>query len=290
MGFLSKLFEKKECSICGGEIGLLGNRKLEDGNMCKNCAAKLSPFFIDRRSSTVEEINTQLAYREENQEALKTFQPTKQFGEYEQMIIEEKNNIPTRFVICEGGEYQKKNADLISFKDVSDCSILIDHSDYEITRRNEEGKQVSYDPPRYKHNYNFKVKLTIENNPYFDVVVFKLNRKSVEIVTEIPNKDPLSPYPGFDPIMYAEYRAYKEQCDLIEHVVECGRKGEANIGFEESLKMTLEMLASRLADAQAAQQQEPEQEEKTAGYKFCPNCGAPVEGMKFCGSCGNKLG
>ena len=56
MGLFGKLFDKKECSICGDEIGLLGNRKLEDGNMCKNCAAKLSPWFSDRRESTVAEI------------------------------------------------------------------------------------------------------------------------------------------------------------------------------------------------------------------------------------------
>ena len=43
MGLFGKLFDKKECSVCGGEIGLLGNRKLEDGNLCKECAAKLSP-------------------------------------------------------------------------------------------------------------------------------------------------------------------------------------------------------------------------------------------------------
>ncbi|MEF2896739.1 MAG: DUF4428 domain-containing protein, partial [Senegalimassilia anaerobia] len=49
------MFEKKTCSICGGEIGLLGNRKLEDGNLCKECAGKLSPFFSDRRASTVEQ-------------------------------------------------------------------------------------------------------------------------------------------------------------------------------------------------------------------------------------------
>ena len=52
MGLFGKLFEKKECAICGGEIGLLGNRKLEDGNMCKACAAKLSPWFDERRHST----------------------------------------------------------------------------------------------------------------------------------------------------------------------------------------------------------------------------------------------
>lgn len=38
MGLFGKVFEKKECDICGGEIGLLGNRKLDDGNLCKECA------------------------------------------------------------------------------------------------------------------------------------------------------------------------------------------------------------------------------------------------------------
>ena len=65
MGFFENLFEKKVCSICGGEIGLLGNRNLEDGNLCKDCVAKLSPWFSDRRHSTVEEISKQLAYRED---------------------------------------------------------------------------------------------------------------------------------------------------------------------------------------------------------------------------------
>ena len=39
------LFDKKYCSICDEKIGLLGNRKLSDGNLCKDCAAKLSPWF-----------------------------------------------------------------------------------------------------------------------------------------------------------------------------------------------------------------------------------------------------
>ena len=62
------LFDKKYCDICGEKIGLLGNRKLENGNLCKNCAKKLSPWFSDRRNSTVEEIKAQLAYREENRQ------------------------------------------------------------------------------------------------------------------------------------------------------------------------------------------------------------------------------
>jgi len=81
MALFGKLFEKKVCSICGGEIGLLGNRKLEDGNMCKNCAAKLSPWFSDRRSSTVEEIKAQLDYREANKEAVAAFNVTRSLGD-----------------------------------------------------------------------------------------------------------------------------------------------------------------------------------------------------------------
>ena len=51
MGLLN-IFDKKICSICGNEIKFLGNRKLADGNMCKNCESKLSPLFSERRQST----------------------------------------------------------------------------------------------------------------------------------------------------------------------------------------------------------------------------------------------
>ena len=50
------LFDKKYCDICGEKIGLLGNCKLDDGNLCKECAKKLSPWFEERRHSTVEEM------------------------------------------------------------------------------------------------------------------------------------------------------------------------------------------------------------------------------------------
>ena len=35
---------------------MLGKRKLEDGYLCKDCISKLSPFFSERRHSTVDEI------------------------------------------------------------------------------------------------------------------------------------------------------------------------------------------------------------------------------------------
>ena len=48
MGFFDKMFEKKECAICGTELGLLGKTKINEGYLCKECVGKLSP---DRKST-----------------------------------------------------------------------------------------------------------------------------------------------------------------------------------------------------------------------------------------------
>jgi ribonuclease P protein component len=111
MGFFKKLFEKKDCEICGGEIGLLGNRKLVDGDMCKKCAAKLSPWFEDRKESTVAQIKEQLAYREANAAAHGDFRPTKTLGEYYKMYVMEENGCPTKFVVSIADNYADANAD-----------------------------------------------------------------------------------------------------------------------------------------------------------------------------------
>ena len=83
------LFDKKFCSICGEKIGLLGNRKLEDGNLCKDCAAKLSPWFTERKQSTVAEIKEQLAYREANKAAVSAFQTTRTLGRNIKVLLDE---------------------------------------------------------------------------------------------------------------------------------------------------------------------------------------------------------
>ena len=83
------LFDKKYCDICGEKIGLLGNRKLEDGNLCKNCAKKLSPWFTERRHATLDEIKEQLDYREANREAVAAFNTTRSLGGTTKVLIDE---------------------------------------------------------------------------------------------------------------------------------------------------------------------------------------------------------
>ena len=115
---LFDVFKKKECCICGNEVGLLGNRKLADGNMCSKCTRKLSPWFEDRRESTMEQIKAQLAYREQNAKDLENFTVTSSIGEDDKIYLEEVNGIPIRFFVTGASDYKEENPDIISFKNV----------------------------------------------------------------------------------------------------------------------------------------------------------------------------
>lgn len=169
MGLFGKLFEKKECSVCGGEIGLLGNRKLEDGNLCKNCAAKLSPWFSDRRQSTVEEIQEQLAYREANQEKVSAFRPTRILGERTKVLMDEDAGL---FMVTSARNWDEANPDVLAFSDVTGCKLDIDESKTEIEYEDKDGERKSFNPRRYAYSYNFYIVINV-NNPYFSEIRFQ---------------------------------------------------------------------------------------------------------------------
>ena len=179
MALFGKLFEKKECAICGGEIGLLGNRKLEDGNMCKHCAAKLSPWFEDRRSSTVAQINQQLEYREANKAKVAAFNTTRTLGNSTKVLLDEDAGV---FMVGSSFDPEEDNPDVLSFSDVTGCELDIDEDKYEMKHADKDGNQVSYNPPRYRYSYNFHITIHVRN-PYFDDIRFKLNTFSVDIET-----------------------------------------------------------------------------------------------------------
>ena len=201
MGLFGKIFEKKECSVCGCEIGLLGNRKLEDGNLCKNCAAKLSPWFSDRRQSTVAEIKEQLAYREANQEKVASFHVTSTLGENTKVLLDEDTGL---FMVTSARDLKEANPDVISFADVTGCNLDIDESKTEIEYRDEEGNRRSFNPRRYAYSYEFYIVINV-NNPYFNEIRFKLNNRTidndVETLLDRPNdmhmsRAGLGPYGG----------------------------------------------------------------------------------------------
>ena len=176
MGLFGKLFDKKECSVCGDEIGLFGNRKLEDGNLCKSCAAKLSPWFSERRQSTVTEIQEQLAYREANQEKVAAFRITRTLGERTKVLLDEDAGL---FMVTSAKNLAEANPDVLAFSDVTGCILDIDESKTEIEYRDEEGERQSFNPRRYTCSYDFYIVIHV-NNPYFNEIRFQLNSETVD--------------------------------------------------------------------------------------------------------------
>lgn len=176
MGLFGKIFEKKSCDICGGEIGLLGNRKLEDGNLCKECAKKLSPFFSERRRSTVEQIREQLDYREANKDRVAGFNTTRTLGGDTKVLLDEDAHC---FIVTSSSRWRDANPDVMDFSQVTGCDSEVRETRTEIYRENSEGHRESYDPPRYDIDYD--VYLTIHvNSPYFDEITFKVNDSRIE--------------------------------------------------------------------------------------------------------------
>ena len=174
------LFDKKFCSVCGGKIGLLGNRKLEDGNLCKDCAGKLSPWFSERRHSTVADIKEQLAYREANRAEVSAFHTTRTMGERTKVLLDEDAR---KFMVTSAGNLQDANPDVLKFEDVTGCDLDIDERKVEQKMKNAEGKEVSYTPPRYKYEYNMSVVIYV-NNPYFDDMRFQINSSTLHGKTD----------------------------------------------------------------------------------------------------------
>lgn len=216
MGLFGKVFDKKQCSICGNDIGLLGNRKLEDGNMCKECSAKLSPFFSDRKSSTVVEIEEQLAYREANREAVKAFHTTRTLGEKTKLLLDEDSR---KFMVTSARNLEDANPDVISYSDVTGVDLDIIENKSEAKTKDSEGKMISYNPPRYEFRYDFYIVIHV-NNPYFDTIRFQINPSSVYI-----NKDnalPIAKKPNER--MNHDYQEYNKLGNEIKSILTEARK------------------------------------------------------------------
>jgi len=171
------LFSTKFCDICGGKIGLLGNRKLEDGNLCKDCANKLSPFFSERRKSTIDDIKKQLAYREANKAAVAAFQPTRTLGTSKKVYIDERNG---KFLVNSSRRMDEGNPDVIELSQVTACKVDIDERRNEVKWKDQEGKQVSYNPPRFTYDYDFTVVINVRS-PWFDEIRVRVNNSTITV-------------------------------------------------------------------------------------------------------------
>ena len=271
------LFDKKYCDICGDKIGLLGNRKLEDGNMCKDCAKKLSPFFSDRRGSTVDEIKQQLAYREQNKQTLAGFSAMFTFGEDDKIYIDPMKQ---SFVVSSRnpGSWSDENPDVIPLSSVTGCNLRVDEDREELYTQGKDGEEVSYNPPRYKFTYDFYIDIKV-NNPYFDEITVRLNDSDVE---------------GMGTMEYNRYQQMAQQ--VINNLTQNGNAGmPMNNG---AMNMGGYAPAGAYGQPNPYAQQNQYNQPMNNGYNqppvqqpvsqnwVCPSCNAANDGGRFCAFCG----
>ena len=291
------LFDKKYCDICGDKIGLLGNKKLENGNMCKDCAKKLSPFFSDRRSSTVDEIKQQLAYREQNKQTLAGFSPMFTFGEDDKIYIDPMKQ---SFVVSSRnpGSWSDENPDVIPISSVTGCNLRVDEDREELYTEGKDGQRVSYNPPRYKFTYDFYIDIKV-NNPYFDEITTRLNDRDVE---------------GMGTMEYNRYQQMAQQ--IINNLSQNNAGMSMNGGYNQPMNQgyapagaygqpqTMPYAQQNPYGQQPNPyaQQNPYNQPMNNGYNqppvqqpvqqpvsqnwVCPSCQANNDGGRFCAFCG----
>ena len=260
------LFDKKFCSVCGEKIGLLGNMKLADGNLCRSCRKKLSPFYIVD-GVTITEIRTHLQYREQNRAALRYFNSDKVIGADQPIGPDRKLCIDShqrKFLLSVKNELEVENPDIFDLASIKDICFYIQES----TDSETPGGSIDY-------YYTFYLTLTLDH-PFIHKLAFVINSRPVSTCKRIYENQVRDVYKGGSgigaDILFARAKARTDKQAV-----------------EEYLKYYTVVNDMVGALAEAAQIQLAAPSESHTIPKFCPNCGAKVAIGAFCTECGTKL-
>ncbi len=221
------LFDKKFCDFCGNKIGLLGNKKLEDANMCKDCASKLSPWFSERRHSTKADIDKQLEYREQNKSAVASFNASRTLGTTSTKLLIDDS--ARKFMVTSAKDLNAANPDVLDFSQALGCDLDVKEHRNEIRRTDSNGKSVSYNPPRYKYSYEFHAIIRV-NHPYFDEMKFALSNGSIEV-----GEQPMNPgQSGGWSVTRSGFNILGNKIDEYYKAVDCGNEIKAAVDAMKS--------------------------------------------------------
>ncbi len=247
------LFEKKYCDFCGNKIGLLSEKKLKNGSMCKTCSLKLSPLYKYGITTTTEEIQEHLIYREKNRTALNDFNPTLELGIHRFFYLDFKKGVFAGGVgEWYGGHSANKNPDLVSFSQIQGCHYYTTEVKTEIYTKDTEGNRVSFSPPQYEYSYNYFVTLKV-NHPYFKEYEKQIND---------------SPVKANNPL---DMEKHKHCCEKI-------------------VKTFRDIIAPKTAIPSSNNTSAEHNTDSPRPHLFCMECGEKLPKIgKFCPFCGTKI-
>lgn len=114
----------------------------------------------------------------------------------------------------------RENGLILNYSQLTGSHLDIDEGRRELRRTGKDGKQVSYDPPRYEYSYNFDFTITVDT-PYFDEMSFRLNPRPIILESEAPSVFSLAR--SIDPSYNIEYRRYIQLADEMRAAVDQAR-------------------------------------------------------------------
>lgn len=114
----------------------------------------------------------------------------------------------------------RENGLILNYSQLTGSHLDIDEGRRKLRRTDKDGKQVSYDPPRYEYSYNFDFTITVDT-PYFDEMSFRLNPRPIILESEAPSV--FSLVRSIDPSYNIEYRRYIQLADEMRAAVDQAR-------------------------------------------------------------------
>ena len=114
----------------------------------------------------------------------------------------------------------RENGLILNYSQLTGSHLDIDEGRRKLRRTGKDGKQVSYDPPRYEYSYNFDFTITVDT-PYFDEMSFRLNPRPIILESEAPSV--FSLVRSIDPSYNIEYRRYIQLADEMRAAVDQAR-------------------------------------------------------------------
>ncbi len=261
------LFDRKTCSLCGGQIAPLLNRRLADGNMCPQCAQKVSPLLEDCAGRTVQNIREHLIYRQDNEQVARQVNPDVILGDQIKVCIDTARGL---FFVTGRQDWVQDNPDMIPLSAVRGCSCDVQEKRTEQYTRDRAGNRVSYRPPRYDVQYVFVMTIEVEN-PWFSRIRFELSGgQPAERGSEL-------------------YRHLEQEAQIICHHLTRDRETASPGSRRHGASLPPHMAAA--AAAVTAQREEETWVcacGSTNTSKFCPECGKPRprKVVYRCGRCG----